>query len=118
MAKVVFISHAGADSPKATIVAGLLTQAEIDVRFDRQELSLGDSFLAFMESALSNADYCLLLWSCNAASTPWLRVEWEAALYRVAGKFVQKYTLSSNPFKFNRVQGNYAKFSTRCCGIP
>jgi hypothetical protein len=82
MAKVVFISHAGADSPKATIVAGLLTQAEIDVRFDRQELSLGDSFLAFMESALSNADYCLLLWSCNAASTPWVRVEWEAALYR------------------------------------
>jgi radical SAM superfamily enzyme YgiQ (UPF0313 family) len=39
-------------------------------------------------------------------------------LLRVAGKSVRKYTLSSNPFQFNRVQGNYAKFSTRCCGIP
>jgi site-specific recombinase XerD len=37
---------------------------------------------------------------------------------RVAGKFVRKYTRSSNPFQFNRVQENYAKFSTRCCGIP
>ena len=39
-------------------------------------------------------------------------------LSRVAGKSVRKYTLSSNPFQFNRVQENYAKFSTRCCGIP
>ena len=39
-------------------------------------------------------------------------------LYRVAGKFVRKYTLSSNAFRFNSVQGNYAKFSTRCCGMP
>jgi hypothetical protein len=39
-------------------------------------------------------------------------------LPRVAGKSVRKYTLSSNPFQCNRVQGNYAKFSTRCCGIP
>jgi hypothetical protein len=82
MAKTVFISHAGADSSKAVVVAGLLGQAEIDVRFDRQELRLGDSFLTFMESALLSADYCLLLWSRNAASTPWVRVEWEAALYR------------------------------------
>ena len=41
-----------------------------------------------------------------------------AKLGRVAGKFVRNYTLSSNPFQFNRVQANYAKFSTRCCGIP
>jgi hypothetical protein len=82
MAKTVFISHAGADSAKAAVVAGLLGHAEIDVRFDRQELHLGDSFLTFMESALSSADYCLLLWSRHAASTPWVRVEWETALYR------------------------------------
>ena len=37
---------------------------------------------------------------------------------RVAGKFVRKYTLSSNAFRFNSIQGNYAKFSTRCCGTP
>jgi hypothetical protein len=39
-------------------------------------------------------------------------------LYRVAGKFVRKYTLSPNPCQFNRLQRHYAKFSTRCCGTP
>ena len=35
---------------------------------------------------------------------------------RVAGKSVQKYTLSPNPFQLNQLQWHYAKFSTRCCG--
>jgi hypothetical protein len=82
MSKTVFISHAGADSSKAAAVAELLTQAEIVVIFDRKELQLGDSFLTFMESALSSSDYCLLLWSYSAANTPWVRMEWEAALSR------------------------------------
>ena len=82
MAKIVFISHAGADAFQAATVARLLTEAGIDVGFDRQELCLGDSFLAFMESALSISDYCLLLWSRNAAHTQWVKLEWEAALYR------------------------------------
>src|ERR1700681_1093949 len=82
MSQIVFISHAGADSAKAAAVAELLNRAGIEVRFDRQELRLGDSFLSFMESALSTADYCLLLWSKFAAGTPWVQLEWEAALYR------------------------------------
>jgi hypothetical protein len=82
MAKLVFISHAGGDSSKAAIVAGMLTQARIEVCFDRQVLCLGDSFLEFMERGLSTADYCLLLWSRNAVGTPWVQVEWEAALHR------------------------------------
>jgi hypothetical protein len=82
MAKLIFISHGGGDSSKAAVVAGMLTQARIGVCFDRQELRLGDSFLDFMERGLSAADYCLLLWSRNAAGTPWVRLEWEAALYR------------------------------------
>jgi len=82
MSKIVFISHAGADSAKAAVVSQLLTQAEIVVRFDREELQLGDSFLTFTESALSSADYCLLLWSRSAAGTPWVQMEWEAALSR------------------------------------
>jgi hypothetical protein len=31
--------------------------------------------------------------------------------HRVAGKSVRKYTLSSNAFQFNRIQGNYGKYS-------
>jgi hypothetical protein len=82
MSQIVFISHAGADSSKAAAVAELLAQAQILVRFDREELQLGDSFMTFMESALSSSDYCLLLWSQSAARTPWVRMEWEAALSR------------------------------------
>lgn len=82
MAKVIFLSHAGADAAKALAVANCLQSAGIDVRFDRQELRLGDVFLTFMEQALSTSDYCLLLWSRQAAATEWVRMEWEAALYR------------------------------------
>ena len=82
MARVIFLSHAGEDSAQAALVAAGLQSAGIDVRFDRRELRLGDSFLAFMESGLSTSDYCLLLWSARAAKTPWVRLEWEAALYR------------------------------------
>jgi hypothetical protein len=78
----VFVSHAGADSAQAVAVADILTGSGIGVRFDRKELCLGDSFLSFMDSALADSDYCLLLWSRNAAQTPWVRMEWESALYR------------------------------------
>jgi hypothetical protein len=40
MAKLVFISHAGGDSSKAAIVAGMLTQAKIEVCFDRISFGL------------------------------------------------------------------------------
>jgi hypothetical protein len=35
-----------------------------------------------MEKALSRSDYCLLLWSRTAAQRSWVKIEWEAALYR------------------------------------
>lgn len=82
MAKTVFISHASADLPTVENVVNGLTVAGIEVLFDRQELRLGDSFLTFMENGMAVADYCLLLWSRSAAATEWVRLEWEAALYR------------------------------------
>lgn len=82
MSSTVFISHAGADTGRAAEVAQSLTAAGIRVRFDRAELTLGDSFLRFMNQALTTSDYCLLLWSARAAGTPWVEAEWEAAFYR------------------------------------
>jgi hypothetical protein len=82
MTSTVFISHAGADAKRAAEVAGILTQSDIKTRFDRGELTFGDSFLAFMNQALNTSDYCLLLWSQQASATPWVELEWEAALYR------------------------------------
>jgi hypothetical protein len=82
MSQTVFVSHAGADSAKAVAVAELMKRAGIEVRIDRDELHLGDRFLHFMETALSTSDYCLLLWSKAASATPWVQLEWEAALHR------------------------------------
>jgi TIR domain len=78
----IFISHAGADSKQAAAVADALTGSGIGVGFDRNVLNLGESFLSFMESALADSNYCLLLWSQRAADTPWIQMEWESALYR------------------------------------
>jgi hypothetical protein len=78
----VFISHAGGDRAIAVQVADALHGDGINVRLDRLELEFGESFLTFMQEALSTSDYCLLLWSKRAASTPWVRMEWESALHR------------------------------------
>jgi hypothetical protein len=82
MAEQVFISHAGPDSPRAEAVMLTLREAGFGVMLDREVNRPGDDFLAFMEKALTECDYCLLLWSEAAARREWVRVEWEAALYR------------------------------------
>ena len=78
----VFISHAGADSAVALRVSKELEEKGLRVEIDRERLRQGDRFLRFMEKALSECDYCLLLWSEAAAKGKWVEVEWEAALYR------------------------------------
>jgi len=82
MKKQVFISHAGADSPVALAISDALASDEIETIIDREELRGGDSFLTFMEKALSSCDYCLLLWSQAASEGKYVQVEWEAALYK------------------------------------
>jgi hypothetical protein len=82
MAEQVFISHAGPDSPRAEAVMRTLREAGFGVMLDREVNRPGDDFLAFMEKSLNECDYCLLLWSEAAARREWVRVEWEAALYR------------------------------------
>ena len=78
--KTIFISHASANAERALQVAGLLESAGLSVRMDRQSIGPGDSFIQFMESALSHADVCLLLWSSAAAESVYVTEEWQAAL--------------------------------------
>jgi TIR domain len=78
----VFISHAGSNRSEAGRVRDLLHASNLEVRLDVSEVQPGVSFVAFMESALSKSDYCLLLWSRAAGESKWVRVEWEAALHR------------------------------------
>lgn len=81
-ARSVFISHAGSNRAEAGRVRDLLQASNLEVRLDVNEVQPGVSFVAFMESALSRSDYCLLLWSQAAGESKWVRVEWEAALHR------------------------------------
>lgn len=82
MKPIIFLSHGGADSSVAERVAGSLRDARFRVRLDRLDLRLGESFVGFMENALSECDYFLLLWSEAAAASPWVKLEWESALHR------------------------------------
>ena len=77
MSSTVFISHAGADATRAAEVASISRSRRNNTRFDRAELALGDTFLTFMTHALTTSDYCLLLWSAQAAATPWVAMEWK-----------------------------------------
>jgi hypothetical protein len=100
MAEQVFISHAGPDLPRAKEVALTLEQAEIGVVLDRRVNRPGDDFMHFMEKALTECDYCLLLWSKAAAEREWVQLEWEAALHRAikeARRFLIAARLEDHP---------------------
>jgi hypothetical protein len=78
----VFLSYAHENGAAALSVAAGLRGAGVQAQVDVDAVGLGDSFVSYMESSLDTADYCLLLWSTEAARKPWVRVEWEAALVR------------------------------------
>lgn len=82
----VFISHAEADSESAVRVTRALESAGMQVVFDREHLSFGESFLTFVETALDTSDFCLLLWSRSAARSSWVTVEWQSALVHTVNK--------------------------------
>jgi hypothetical protein len=79
---LIFISHASTEKDRAKKVAELLKAAGIEAMHDAADLRPGASFVNFMENALCRADYCLLLWSREAARQHFVRTEWEAAFAR------------------------------------
>jgi len=79
----VFVSHAGPDIDATFQVDDLLRAAGIKTYCDRRTLQPGESFLEFMETGLSQADYCLLLWSQAARDSVYVKAEWLAALNRM-----------------------------------
>jgi hypothetical protein len=82
MVQSLFISHAGADSKYASQVALALRHAGFGVVIDQWSNHAGDDVISFIERGLTECSYCLLLWSAAAAETPFVRMEWQAALYR------------------------------------
>jgi hypothetical protein len=78
----IFLSHAGSESDIAQRVADRLNAEGLEPVLDRERLSAGLSFIAFMENALATSDFCLLLWSAAAATRKWVEQEWQSALHR------------------------------------
>lgn len=60
----------------------MLQASGMAVRVDVSEVQPGTNFVAFMESALGQSDYFLLLWSRAARDSRWVALEWESALHR------------------------------------
>lgn len=82
MAKSIFISHANSESDRALAVSALLRAAGLEPVIDTDKVAGGDSFVSFMEEALADCDYCLLLWSAAAAQGDWVKEEWQSAYHR------------------------------------
>jgi hypothetical protein len=82
----IFLSHSGTDSPVVGRIADELRTLGVDPLFSRERIATGESFISYMDNELATSDYFLLLWSQSAASRPWVRVEWEAALHRAVSE--------------------------------
>jgi hypothetical protein len=78
----IFLSHASSEIERATEVADLLREAGLDPVIDADEIRTGDSFISFMDEAITGCDYCLLLWSRAASNGRWVKEEWQSAYYR------------------------------------
>ena len=78
----IFISHASAELRMAESIANELGNNGVETFLDGHMIRAGEDFIEFMETALAEANYCLLLWSKAAASRPWVKTEWHAALAR------------------------------------
>jgi len=85
MAKRVFLSHSSQDVKESGKIAVMLVAAGIGVWFDDWEIAPGDSIIKRMNAGLANADIALLLWSSNAADSPWVKAEIETMIYQFVG---------------------------------
>ncbi|MBI1816574.1 MAG: toll/interleukin-1 receptor domain-containing protein [Deltaproteobacteria bacterium] len=80
----VFISYARPDETQARSLVEALTKLGINVRFDQSEIRYGDNAILWMNNALAESDYLLLLLSGATAGRYWVETEWAAGLAKDA----------------------------------
>ena len=78
----VFVSYARNDQATARRLSEDLRDRGIDAFVDEQNIAPGSSFVLAVNRALAQSDYFVLLWSRDAAASPWVGEEWAAALVR------------------------------------
>lgn len=81
---VVFISHAGPDSTLAQWLAKGLQTVGITARLDQAEIKAGDNIVTWMNDAIGESDYLLVLLSPETRDRYWVRMEWSNALMKEA----------------------------------
>lgn len=86
MSAKIFLSHASSETEQATRVASLLSATGLEPVIDADDVRPGDSFISFMNCAVADCDYCLLLWSRAASRGRWVREEWQTAYHRSVEK--------------------------------
>jgi len=77
---LVFISHNKLDKEVAREIAVFLASENINVWFDEWEISAGDSFVEQINKGLLGCTHFLILWSSNAATSNWVRREFQSTL--------------------------------------
>jgi hypothetical protein len=80
----VFISHAGPDATFARSLATGLEQVGIAARLDQAEIRVGDNIVTWMNDAIGESDYLLVLLSPESRDRYWVRMEWSNALMKEA----------------------------------
>jgi len=82
--RTVFISHAGPDSAYALMIAGGLEKCGIHARVDQVEVKAGTNIVMWMNAAVAESDYVLLLLSPSSLGRYWVEMEWSSALMKEA----------------------------------
>lgn len=77
----IFVSHAKADRDAATTLAEHLRNAGHETKVDTQDLSLGQDSIEFMNQAITDAAYIVILFSSDTPQALWQKTEINAALW-------------------------------------
>lgn len=80
----VFLSHAVLDADFAMWIADSLDKVGINARLDQLEIKAGDNIVTWMNDAIGESDYLLLLLSPKSIDRYWVKMEWANALMKEA----------------------------------
>ncbi len=78
----VFLSHSTKDKEFVQKLAQQLQAVGIEPWLCEVDVSLGDDFVEAIERGLREADVTVLIWSPDAAASPWTGKEWRSVLAR------------------------------------
>ncbi len=78
----VFLSHSTKDKAFVEKLAGLLRAEEIEPWLCEVDLDIGHDLPVEISKGLKECELVVLVWSPEAAASPWTEIEWSAALHR------------------------------------